>query len=133
MKKIVFNDELFLPLKRIADMQCSENMGVTGDVSVFFCLSGTGKTTLFSNPKRQVIGDNAHGWDDEGVFNFEGGCYAKTIELFKSDDPDIYHAIKRDALLEKIGGFDRCPVDFKDSSKIKIPGYFILLITSKIL
>ncbi len=123
----------FLPLKRIAAMQCSENIGVTGDVSVFFCLSGTGKTTLSADPKRQVIGHDAHSWDDEGVFNFEGGCYAKTIELSNSDDPDIYYAIKRDALLEKLLVLTDAPSILRIIQKSKIPGCFILLITSKIL
>ena len=107
----------FLPLKKIAAMHCSANVGVNKDVAIFFGLSGTGKTTLSADPKRKLIGDDEHGWDDEGIFNFEGGCYAKTINLDPEKEPDIYNAIKRDALLENVGVDENGKVDFSDASK----------------
>ena len=104
MKKGMFSImNYFLPLKGIASMHCSANTDLDGkNTAIFFGLSGTGKTTLSTDPKRLLVGDDEHGWDDNGIFNFEGGCYAKVIDLDKESEPDIYNAIKRDALLENV-------------------------------
>ncbi len=131
MKKGMFSMmNYYLPLQGIASMHCSANKGKDGDVAVFFGLSGTGKTTLSTDPKRELIGDDEHGWDDEGVFNFEGGCYAKTIDLSKENEPDIYGAIKRDALLENVTVDANGVIDFKDGSvtqntRVSYPIYHI--------
>ncbi|MCQ2318997.1 MAG: phosphoenolpyruvate carboxykinase (ATP) [Bacteroidales bacterium] len=118
MKKGMFSMmNYYLPLKGIASMHCSANTDMNGEnTAIFFGLSGTGKTTLSTDPKRLLIGDDEHGWDDEGVFNFEGGCYAKVINLDKESEPDIYNAIKRNALLENVTVDAKGKIDFKDKS-----------------
>ncbi|MCR5528073.1 MAG: phosphoenolpyruvate carboxykinase (ATP) [Saccharofermentans sp.] len=118
MKKGIFSMmNYYLPLKGMAAMHCSANTDMNGEnTAIFFGLSGTGKTTLSTDPKRLLIGDDEHGWDDNGVFNFEGGCYAKVIGLDKESEPDIYNAIKRNALLENVTVADDGKIDFDDKS-----------------
>ena len=118
MKKGMFSMmNYYLPLKGIASMHCSANTDMNGEnTAIFFGLSGTGKTTLSTDPKRLLIGDDEHGWDDNGVFNFEGGCYAKVIDLDKDSEPDIYNAIRRDALLENVTVAEDGKIDFTDKS-----------------
>ncbi len=131
MKKGMFSYmNYLLPLRGIASMHCSANAGKDGDTAIFFGLSGTGKTTLSTDPKRRLIGDDEHGWDDDGVFNFEGGCYAKVINLSKENEPDIYNAIKRDALLENVTVDKNGKIDFNDKSvtentRVSYPIYHI--------
>ena len=120
----------YLPLNGMAAMHCSANKGNDGDVAIFFGLSGTGKTTLSTDPKRELIGDDEHGWDDNGVFNFEGGCYAKTINLDKEAEPDIFGAIRKDALLENVTVDENGEIDFTDGSvtqntRVSYPIYHI--------
>ncbi len=118
MKKGMFSmQNYFLPLQGIASMHCSANCDMNGEnTAIFFGLSGTGKTTLSTDPKRRLIGDDEHGWDDEGVFNLEGGCYAKVINLSKENEPDIYGAIKRNALLENVTVAADGTIDFADKT-----------------
>ena len=118
MKKGMFSmQNYYLPLQGIASMHCSANTDMEGkNTAIFFGLSGTGKTTLSTDPKRLLIGDDEHGWDDEGVFNLEGGCYAKVINLDKESEPDIYNAIKRNALLENVTVDAAGKIDFADKS-----------------
>ena len=132
MKKGMFSMmNYFLPLKGMASMHCSANTDMNGEnTAIFFGLSGTGKTTLSTDPKRKLIGDDEHGWDDEGVFNFEGGCYAKVINLDKESEPDIYGAITRDALLENVTVAKDGKIDFADktvteNTRVSYPIYHI--------
>ncbi len=131
MKKGMFSYmNYLLPLKGMASMHCSANTNEKGETAIFFGLSGTGKTTLSTDPKRQLIGDDEHGWDDDGVFNFEGGCYAKVINLSKENEPDIWNAIKRDALLENVTVDANGKIDFADKSvtentRVSYPIYHI--------
>ena len=131
MKKGMFSYmNYLLPLQGIASMHCSANTNKDGETAIFFGLSGTGKTTLSTDPKRELIGDDEHGWDDDGVFNFEGGCYAKVINLSAEAEPDIYNAIKRDALLENVTVDAEGKIDFSDKSvtentRVSYPIYHI--------
>ncbi len=132
LKKGMFSvQNFFMPLKGIAAMHCSANTDMEGkNTAIFFGLSGTGKTTLSTDPKRLLIGDDEHGWDDQGVFNFEGGCYAKVINLDKESEPDIYNAIRRDALLENVTVDKDGKIDFADKSvtentRVSYPIYHI--------
>ena len=132
MKKGMFSMmNYYLPLKGIAAMHCSANTDMNGEnTAIFFGLSGTGKTTLSTDPKRLLIGDDEHGWDNKGVFNFEGGCYAKVIKLDKESEPDIYNAIRRDALLENVTVDAAGKIDFNDKSvtentRVSYPIYHI--------
>ncbi len=118
MKKGMFSMmNYLLPLKGIASMHCSANVGHSGDTAIFFGLSGTGKTTLSTDSQRALIGDDEHGWDDDGIFNFEGGCYAKTINLDATAEPEIFQAIRRNALLENVSVDSKGQIDYSDGSK----------------
>jgi len=131
MKKGLFSYmNYLLPLQGIAAMHCSANTNEKGETAIFFGLSGTGKTTLSTDERRALIGDDEHGWDDDGIFNFEGGCYAKVINLDRNAEPEIYGAIKRDALLENVTVDEKGMIDFSDKSvtentRVSYPIYHI--------
>ena len=127
MKKGIFSImNYFLPLQGIGSFHCSANQGKSGDTALFFGLSGTGKTTLSTDPKRKLIGDDEHGWDNDGIFNFEGGCYAKTIDLTAEKEPDIFGAIRRNALLENVdidekGRVNFASAKFTENTRVSYP------------
>ena len=131
MKKGMFSMmNYLLPLRGMASMHCSTNVSDQGETAIFFGLSGTGKTTLSTDSRRKLIGDDEHGWDDDGIFNFEGGCYAKTIGLKEKSEPDIYRAIRREAVLENVTVLPDGTIDFEDGSitqnaRVSYPIYHI--------